>query len=93
MRGKYKIADYVFDIQTDGVWKEYTEDGYLLKKCPVMHGKLNGICVEYDKSGTVRRTCFMRDGLKNGDEISYDYNKREVEKLRYVNGVEVEKIL
>ena len=58
-----------------------------------MHGKLNGICVEYDKSGTVRRTCFMRDGLKNGDEISYDYNKREVEKLRYVNGVEVEKIL
>ena len=84
---------YVLDVQTDGIWKEYTEDGYLLKECPVMYGKLNGTCVEYDKYGNVRRTYFMRDGLKNGYEISYDYNNREVEKLRYVNGVEVEKIL
>jgi antitoxin component YwqK of YwqJK toxin-antitoxin module len=66
--GKNKEGDWE-DIQMDGDYSVYWENGTLGSKVKYVNGKKEGLAQDWDKNGKPTNHCTYKNGLKDGEEV------------------------
>jgi len=82
-------GNYLEDLK-DGVWRQYYETGELLIEETYRQGMLHGRFTSYHLNGWPLSEGQYRHGLREGYFHIYDDAGNEVNRLLFVNNVEVE---
>lgn len=80
-----KIDSMDNNVQLDGPFEEYYENGQLKEKCTYKDGLQDGLCEQYNKNGQLSAKYTYRSGILNGPCEFYQEG-RLFQKRFYVDG-------
>lgn len=81
-----KIDSMDNNVQLDGPFEEYYENGQLKEKCTYKDGRQDGLCEQYNKDGQLSAKYTYRSGILNGPYELYEKGGRLFQKGFYVDG-------